>query len=733
MFLFMVYTYPRQGLGKERGSMRVQGWFRCIAAALLFFFTSASVQVAYAGELMLTPPGEAVGLSAKYTPCLLKGVRYYPSDPFRLDFVVEPGDSGLSGSSLKDESTKLVKYFLATLTTPANDLWVNLSPYEGERIIPDYFGQTEMGRDLLAQDYLLKQLSSSLLNPDTALGKAFWARVYARAGQAQADMGAALETFNKVWILPDSADITVRNGTAMIVRSHLKLMLDNDYLAATNRSGSAQVDSRSADFMREIVLPELEKEVNAGANFALVRQAYSALILATWLKRKILKDGASMGGYLDGNKVVGIDHGNSQAALYIWEQYVLAFKKGAVNLIREERDEVSGEMIPRKYFSGGVDYTKAVPREVNDALLTADKAQVVTVRMEQQKLKAPGMDAAQKTVIIDKNNEALVVDALLKALQGHYEQLEAVRQRTVQSGTVSESDRRIIKDQINDMLIQLRQEADLTQIQLTRANLRADVLRDSVKKLMKDHQIDLPMEQDDALAWLNAVVFNSNVHKLLAKDHPVLKLLEGRMDQSIANRVAIEESLPQLCPRMPRFETEFLSALQLTLSQINFMTDDQGNKYSIELDLPNVTGSMLTTVGFLEMAPDMLPIEQVLGAFLRANQRLQQAIDMLRDLQTRNRVTLRLSDQQRYVIDVRPPVKQELKRTGPGLTEDKAQEGGIAFQADQLKLNEDAVSIAQPSLKLSSILSAGGEFAGYKPVVIHVQPVSDLRAYLNSK
>jgi hypothetical protein len=47
--------------------------------------------------------------------------------------------------------TKLIKYFLASLTIPEKDLWVNLSPYEKDRIIPQSFGLTEMGRDLLSR------------------------------------------------------------------------------------------------------------------------------------------------------------------------------------------------------------------------------------------------------------------------------------------------------------------------------------------------------------------------------------------------------------------------------------------------------------------------------------------------------------------------------------------------------------------------------------------------------
>src|SRR5262249_22698027 len=37
----------------------------------------------------------------------------------------------------------------------------------------------------------------------------------------------------------------------------------------------------------------------------------------------------------------------------IYQQYLKAFKKGVYNYIKEEPDAVTGQMVPRKYFSGG--------------------------------------------------------------------------------------------------------------------------------------------------------------------------------------------------------------------------------------------------------------------------------------------------------------------------------------------------------------------------------------------
>ena len=43
----------------------------------------------------------------------------------------------------------------------------------------------------------------------------------------------------------------------------------------------------------------------------------------------------------------------------IYQRYLQAFKKGAYNYIKEEQDPITQEMIPRKYFSGGIVFDAA--------------------------------------------------------------------------------------------------------------------------------------------------------------------------------------------------------------------------------------------------------------------------------------------------------------------------------------------------------------------------------------
>jgi len=318
--------------------------------------------IAYSAEdaLNLPPVGSMVSLSPAYEPTLIKGLTVHKDNPFLFDFIVDTGHSGLTSDALKKEGNRLVKYFFACLTIPEKDLWVNLSPYEKDRMVPEALGQTALGRDLLAQDYILKQLTASLIYPEKNLGREFWNRVYAKAQEMYGTSQIPVNTFNKVWIVADTASVYEHGQNVFVVGGHLKVMLEEDYLAlqkhkvSYDSSATPQNDkahSIASNIVRQIILPELEKEVNGGQNFATLRQIFNSLILATWYKKN-LKDALINQIYADKAKVKGVNLSDPSVKEKIYQQYLKAYKKGVFDYIKEE-NQANGPSIPRKYFSGG--------------------------------------------------------------------------------------------------------------------------------------------------------------------------------------------------------------------------------------------------------------------------------------------------------------------------------------------------------------------------------------------
>ena len=340
----------------------------CFLVALAFGVTLIG-PLPYAqaqGVLNLPTPGVMVSASAGFAPAIIKGITIHPDNPLQFDFIIDTGDSKIKGEELRIESKKLIKYFLASLTVPEEDLWVNLSPYEKDRIISEGLGLTEMGRDMLAQDYLLKQLTASMIYPEDNLGKKFWERVYAKAQTIHGTTDIPVNTFNKVWIVPDKAVVYEEGASAFVVKRHLKVMLEEDYLALQSNLDSKEhgidqlntddvtsISKVSSDVIREVLLPELEKEVNEGKNFANLRQIYNSMILATWYKIN-LRESLLGQVYMDQNKIRGVDVEDKEISQKIYQQYVEAFQKGVYDFIKEDYDTSSQKVIPRKYFSGGL-------------------------------------------------------------------------------------------------------------------------------------------------------------------------------------------------------------------------------------------------------------------------------------------------------------------------------------------------------------------------------------------
>lgn len=310
-------------------------------------------------------PGTMVPTTAHYTPALIQGISVYPDNPLKFDFIFDTGDSGLNRETLRLEAAKQVKYFLAALTVPEDQVWVNLSPYEKDKMIPENLGATEMGRDLLAQDYLLKQLSASLMYPEQELGSEFWKRVYQKMEEKYGSIDVPVNMFTKVWIVPKSAVVYQQGGSAYVVESSLKVLMEEDYLALQKNLGQDRfqtnqlsehdvraINETASAAIRDILIPEIEREVNEGRTFANLRQIYNAAILASWYKDN-LKQTLLSKVYVDRSKVAGVDLEDKSVNDQIYNQYVEALKTGVYDYLREEEDPATHQTVVRQHFSGG--------------------------------------------------------------------------------------------------------------------------------------------------------------------------------------------------------------------------------------------------------------------------------------------------------------------------------------------------------------------------------------------
>ena len=311
--------------------------FRFCALSVVLFFAGTliltdllRIRNTDASELGLPEPTQLVKLSAQTPQILLKGLRFDPENPLKLDFIIDT-----EGKKIDEKTaSRLIRYFLAGLTTKEEKIWVNLSPYESDRIIDEQLSQTDLGKDLLAQDYVLKQLSSSLTHPDTEIGKEYWQHV------------VDSESMQKIWITPDSANVYENNNLALITDANLKVLTEADFTANFNNE---IVDN--SDLLRNTLIQKITDDVNSGENFLTLRQVYYSLVLADWFKRKFKE--SLYRSYIDQGKTNGIDVVDAEVKDKLYELYVSAFKKGVYNIIRKEKSATTGQSQRRRYFSGG--------------------------------------------------------------------------------------------------------------------------------------------------------------------------------------------------------------------------------------------------------------------------------------------------------------------------------------------------------------------------------------------
>ncbi|MCP4652901.1 MAG: hypothetical protein GY858_05905 [Candidatus Omnitrophica bacterium] len=515
--------------------------------------------VAFQDNLDLPAPGAMVKQTSDFAPAKLKGIKIFPDNPLKFDFVIDCGNTNLERKELEEESAKLIKYFLASLTVPEKELWVNLSPYEANRVIPEKLGQTEMGKDLLAQDYILKQLTASLMYPEDEIGQTFWDRVYAKANELYGTSKIAVNTFHKVWIVPDKAVVYQSGDTAFIIESHLKVMLESDYLALANAEsvGAAsqppaeETNDISSEVMREVILPEIEKEINSGENFANLRQIYQSLILAAWFKRN-LKENSLAKVYADENKVGGVQIKDKTIKKKIYDRYVEAYKRGVYNYIKKDYDIASKKFIKRKYFSGGFegkmddalrvegksqDETAVAVRDTQkgsletvsvtlDPVRNLDRLREKLVEIAQDKRNDLPPDASEDQIMVH------IIDSL-KARQSR--EGELIREVTKKDGTIVVEIDDTIKDELLGRAIQkevidrpggvkavnFKDSNDVWRVVGFSSELTEDQLRDELEEVR--------LRRDKGMNWIQA--FNAVRRKFHGG--------KGQIDQGRAQEYAV--------------------------------------------------------------------------------------------------------------------------------------------------------------------------------------------------
>ncbi len=290
--------------------------------------------------------------------------------------------------------------FITGLTVPNDKFWVNLMPWEPDRIIDEELSRTEIGKIMLEADLQMKKDFSNYANPcENEQGKTFWNLLDIKReelvqkcmirypGEIKNIDNVFFGVVARHWIVPDrvyaytnDTEIYIINATLAInsepVTDHASFELKNqdikdfskECLEELNRS-AREFSEYSKDLEDTLILPYVVVDVNHADRYEDLRNVYTALALAQWYKSKTI---AEIDVFREGFGFSDSDSLNVSgiwSPREIWEDYVYSFENGEYKCWDNTTTKTAEgtEIKSRLYSAGGVDFLN-----INDKLVEID-------------------------------------------------------------------------------------------------------------------------------------------------------------------------------------------------------------------------------------------------------------------------------------------------------------------------------------------------------------------------
>lgn len=262
----------------------------------------------------------------------LMGFICNPLFPRQFDAVIiNQGKPASVKSTLSNEQKKFMSYLKTAIQVPDTKQWVNLSPYEPNRILPSELEGTSLGLALMEADLRLKRRLASLLNPQTTkVAEELWRQV--REKFSEYSFETTMTSFIKVWVCPDKIQIyehlsdspeneitrmfNIPKGNVGFFTAELTLQVlcEIDRLALQhhlesdifhqNRLSPTLIKEINQEFERlfkRVIIPIVNNEVNNSSYFHGLRQCFDALVLGSCFTEKF-KDHPMMKNIIDNRR-----------------------------------------------------------------------------------------------------------------------------------------------------------------------------------------------------------------------------------------------------------------------------------------------------------------------------------------------------------------------------------------------------------------------------------------------
>ncbi len=337
---------------------------KIVSLMLVFIFSFTQLGFAQvAVDLNLASHMGVLGSRLSVEKFRLPHLRYFSYDlpSNSINLLLDKGDlKQPKDASIEASGQELLKYFFIGVSLSDDNFWVNLRPDSEDNIISGLLARTDVGKILLGADLKLKKDTARLTSPQTPNGKLYWDKLYKKAAELFGTENVSIPTLTRPWIVPGEIIIRESENSAYIYKANLRVMLEQDHLKDSavysfNDPRQKELNEYSSRLIRELIIPQLTKEVNNSRSYAKLRQVYYSLILARWFKSRFYGKGGTYSSYINSQNLADLTSTQSWSKTEYFKQYQDSFNKGEYNL-KTPVSTLTGASI-RSYFSGGADFT----------------------------------------------------------------------------------------------------------------------------------------------------------------------------------------------------------------------------------------------------------------------------------------------------------------------------------------------------------------------------------------
>ncbi|AJT68699.1 hypothetical protein T261_7097 [Streptomyces lydicus] len=277
--------------------------------------------------------------------------------------ATEKPDDESVGWGGKENAQMASDAFFTWLALSPEKNWVNLNPDTPQTIMDDKLAATDAGRVLLEADLQLKHDFYKAMDPETELGKTTW-------DSLSKVNGWPCLTSMRNWIEPKRAKVREQDGGLYILDAPLKLQSEYAEVNTPGPDGGrpCQADLTKAEIQhnervfRRTIVPEVEKWINTGPQYADLRRVYKSRVAAEFVRQQDAQRPTDYRSIINSNNVkqwpIRAPH-QGWKKTDVFNKYVKIFKNGEFKYKLTKGQEVW------VFSIGGVDLSKQPKRNVS--------------------------------------------------------------------------------------------------------------------------------------------------------------------------------------------------------------------------------------------------------------------------------------------------------------------------------------------------------------------------------